>query len=58
MTKKTFTYVGSGDTPPSMTHFMGQVHFRRGEPVEVEDELIIKKLNKILSPPIEFIFLN
>lgn len=42
--KNIYTYVGSGDTPPHMTKFMGIQVFVRGQPTEVTDPLILSKI--------------
>lgn len=39
-----YTYVGSGATPPPLIKFMGRQVFRRGEPTEVKDKLILSKI--------------
>jgi len=39
-----YTYVGSGCTPPERTNFMGLQEFVRGEPIEVVDPFVRKKI--------------
>lgn len=39
-----YTYVGSGDTPPHIVNFLGRQSFVRGIPMEVTDEMILRKI--------------
>lgn len=39
-----FTYVGAGESPPTVINFMGVQEFVRGEPVLVTNEELLKKI--------------
>ena len=42
--KNIYTYVGSGEKPPSKIDFMGMQKFVIGKPEEVTDELVLQKI--------------
>ena len=40
-----YKYIGSGDSPPEKTNFMGQYHFvKDGEYVDVTDPVCLRKI--------------
>jgi len=39
-----YTYIGGGDSPPQVTNFMGKQEFIIGEPVDVTNPELLKKL--------------
>lgn len=39
-----YTYVGSGDTPPPVTNFLGRQKFVRGKLTEVTDPIVLSKI--------------
>jgi len=39
-----WTYIGQGDQPPHLIKFMGRQVFKRGEPTEVKDPVVLEKI--------------
>ena len=44
LAENVFTYVGAGESPPTVINFMGAQEFVRGEPVLVTNEDLLKKI--------------